>query len=690
MLSNIFILKSLLLSVICFHLFIFEVKAFTDVDFKLSYYKDSSGSKQINEIVSESNNFKSLFTKSVNFGKDTSVYWIKVDLYHPKLYQDDYIIEIDYPGIDYIDYYSKVDNKWECVKTGSLRPFNNRLIDFETFAFPLKNQYSPKTLYFRIESGNALILDFKLYDQPAFLNYVMAIQLYYGFFIGIISLIILGNFLLYLFVSKRIHLIYVFYVTFNLVLNLLLSGHISKFFFKDFAGWYNVVYLQVLCVTILFSLWFLYEFLKLGNEKKFVKFFFVPSVIYISTLLVLCGFLEYNLINSLLEISTLVLMFMVLISAFQRYQKGNRAAGFYLGGYFCYFIFVLPVVLENYNLFPRSIVSKHGLEIGILLEVALLSVALFDKNRFEKKRISDERKMIYDENLKLQYQLHSKLEKQVKARTEELAAALEELNEKNEEIISQRDNIEIQKEKLVKLNNNKDKFISILAHDVKGPINSLYSFTEILSNNINILSKKELKILGEDLEKQTKNLFNLLENLLQWARSQMGTLDLNKDIIQINEQVKQTIKQTELMAVQKNIQIINYTKSDSVFGDKNLFDTVLRNLISNAIKFSESNKQIYVNSFVRDKEVVISVKDEGLGFTNEIKNKLFKIESKHSTPGTSGEKGTGLGLKLCKEFVEINGGEIWAESQLYGGSTFYFTIPLFEKNSNNPSIQNAN
>ncbi|UZR94245.1 sensor histidine kinase [Chondrinema litorale] len=650
-------------------------------ELKLSYFEDTSEAIDIDSCLSNDINFQPIATNSVNFGKNSFTYWIKAELIFSDSIQKKYFLEIDYPSIDYIDYFYEKNIEWHKVETGSLRPYNNRLLHYETFIFPVENNELRKTLYFKVKTANAIILRFNLFDQEGLIKEVKSYEMYYGSFFGIICIIIIINLIIFFFLKERSFIIYVFYVSFNLLLNVFLSGHISALVLRNVGGWYNVAYLQVLLFTILFGLWFAYEFLKLNNEKKFLQFVYFPLVGFTVLVGFISFYVDFLIINSLLEFNALAFILFMMFAAFIRYSKGHRAARFYIIGYLFYFLFLIPVILENYHLFERSFITIHGAEIGILLESTLLSIALIDRSWFEKKKITDERGMIYEENLKLQHQLHFKLEKQVQERTEELAFTLQELNAKNEEILSQRDNIESQKERLVKLNDNKDKFISILAHDVRGPINSMFAFTQLLANNINLLSREELVTLGRDLEKQTKSLYSLLDNLLQWARSQMGTLETYKEKFILRNQISLNINQLEGMAAPKNISIINNSENVFVFGDKNLFDTVMRNLISNAIKFSNTEKEIFIDASVEQNFVTISVKDEGLGFTEDIKDKLFRIETKHTTTGTKGEKGTGLGLKLCKEFAEVNGGKIWAESELYKGTVFYFTIPLFKENN---------
>lgn len=240
----------------------------------------------------------------------------------------------------------------------------------------------------------------------------------------------------------------------------------------------------------------------------------------------------------------------------------------------------------------------------------------------------------------------------------------------NDKITQQ--NIELQQ-----LNATKDKFFSIISHDLKGPLNSLTSFSGLLINYFDSLSKEEIQTLAKDLDKSLKNLFALLENLLEWSRSQTGAIEFKPEHFDLTEVITQNI---DLLAAQAGTKEIKLIYADAqpitVHAHKNSVNTVIRNLISNAIKFTPKGGTITVTAKPSNEEALISIADNGVGMSQEVINKLFRIDTKHSTKGTADEKGTGLGLVLCKDFVEKNKGSIGVHSEEGKGSTFYFTLPI--------------
>ncbi|MEZ4723434.1 MAG: tetratricopeptide repeat-containing sensor histidine kinase [Candidatus Kapaibacterium sp.] len=226
-------------------------------------------------------------------------------------------------------------------------------------------------------------------------------------------------------------------------------------------------------------------------------------------------------------------------------------------------------------------------------------------------------------------------------------------------------------------NTTKDKFISIIAHDLKNPMHSIGFSADLMINYYNNLDDDKKLVHLKGIYKTSNHAYDLLENLLHWARAQSKAISYEPNNINISEVIKDVVDLSFNSADNKNVSILNnVTKSYDVYVDRNMIETVIRNLLSNSIKFSNENGKIEISLFVIKEYAIIEVNDNGIGIPENIIDKLFKIEEQISTPGTMKESGTGLGLLLCKEFVTINRGDIWVESIFGEGSTFKFTIPM--------------
>ena len=236
--------------------------------------------------------------------------------------------------------------------------------------------------------------------------------------------------------------------------------------------------------------------------------------------------------------------------------------------------------------------------------------------------------------------------------------------------------VQSQNIRLQELNHTKDKFFSIISHDLKGPLNSLTSFSRLLIDHTDSMSREEIQMLARDLDKSVKNLLTLLENLLEWSRSQTGNIDFTGAEFNLSEVIQSNKMLLEAQAGAKNITLKLEACGDvPVRLHKQSINTVVRNLISNAIKFTPEGGTIRVGIKRENSRIHLFVADNGIGMSPKVVEKVFRIDSKHSTTGTANEKGTGLGLILCREFVERNGGKIGVQSRPGKGSVFSFSFP---------------
>ncbi len=229
---------------------------------------------------------------------------------------------------------------------------------------------------------------------------------------------------------------------------------------------------------------------------------------------------------------------------------------------------------------------------------------------------------------------------------------------------------------LRELNATKDKFFSIIAHDLRSPFNAILGFSEMLKSNAGQLDCRSTENYASIINSTAKKAYELLENLLEWAAIQRGEIPFNPKPLLLEQVTLKTIQGLQYNADQKNIELISNIGSNIILSaDENMLGTILRNLISNAIKFTPKNGMINVTADVGDTDVEISVSDNGVGMTGGDIKKLFNIETSFSTNGTDKEKGSGLGLILCEEFVRKHGGKIRVKSEAGKGSIFTFSIP---------------
>jgi len=236
------------------------------------------------------------------------------------------------------------------------------------------------------------------------------------------------------------------------------------------------------------------------------------------------------------------------------------------------------------------------------------------------------------------------------------------LNEKNKIISS--------------INKQKDKFFSIIAHDLRGPFNGFLGLTELLAEDIDDMDKEEIQFAAVNMRSSANNLNSLLENLLEWSRMEQGLIPFAPQENFLLPVISACITTLQDAASKKEINIQTaIDEKTNVFADHNILQAVISNLLSNAIKFTQKGGTITIHGKEDNKNTTICIKDSGIGMNTKILENLFKLDVKTNRTGTDNEPSTGLGLILCKEFVEKHGGKIWAESEEGKGSSFYCSFP---------------
>ena len=264
------------------------------------------------------------------------------------------------------------------------------------------------------------------------------------------------------------------------------------------------------------------------------------------------------------------------------------------------------------------------------------------------------------------------------------------VNDITERILADRE-IKSKNEELVKANNEKDKFYSIIAHDLRSPFNAFLGFTSLLAEDYDSMSKDEVKEFFKAMNTSAINLFSLLENLLEWSRMQRGLKELKAVSFSLSQSISNNLQFLTGTATKKGVEISYRIPGNlSVFADENMFGSIIRNLVSNSLKFTPKGGKVIVSAKSTTSDMVeISVKDTGIGMSSQIKEHLFELGTQSGRRGTEGEPSTGLGLLLVSDFINIHGGRIWVDSVEGDGTTFYFTIPQ-KKDANKQSVTGSN
>ena len=259
----------------------------------------------------------------------------------------------------------------------------------------------------------------------------------------------------------------------------------------------------------------------------------------------------------------------------------------------------------------------------------------------------------------------------VKSRTNRL------LTYQNQQISQANEALRESEKNLMELNATKDKFFSIISHDLKNPFSSLLSISELMVESFDDADKDDHRAGFKKINQSVKHLLDLLENLLTWSRSQRGRIKYDPVRFNLTNLIQENINIHKLLAEKKGIMLLSPDRDEIyAYGDRDMINSVVRNLMTNAVKFTGPDKKIEVKLQASDSEIEVSIVDQGIGIPPENLGKLFRIDEKFKSTGTAGEKGTGLGLIICQEFVEKHGGSISVQSEPGQGTTFSFTLPM--------------
>lgn len=590
---------------------------------------------------------------AISFGITAENMWFKISVKNTiPDQQKEWIFEMAYPHFDSLEFYSQ-DEKgtWKKQLTGDQTPFHTRQIFNKHFAFPVQLQdTTTHTFYFHI--GGQGSRQFPLYIQSPKTFYAAQEEIsliYGGMFFGTIIIMMLYN--LFIFFSLK-DKVYIYYVLTNfsvLIYYFGYTGYGFQYIWPELY-WINEKVIPFGAIwtgltTVMFAKVFLETKKYMPSVHSVFRFFIAAYILELITL----PFVSYEISLKGASLMASLSAMLVLVSSYLIWIKGNKSARFIA---FAFSFYLIGIVLLNLNItgiIHRNFFVAHAMEMGTIIEISLLSLALSDK--------------------------YSRLKKQTEAAQAELINVQRVANEELEKKIERRtQKINQQKAELEESNKVKDKLLSIISHDLKGPLNSFQTLLAMMLKDE--LTKDNINMYTSHLNNKLGLMINLVDNILNWVRTQMGGMKFDILELKVKEIVKENIHLFSSQAELKSIKIIDEVPDDiKVLGDKNVVRMVIRNLLANALKFTKNEGQVFISTRIQGDCVLIEVRDTGIGIPPE-KMKLLFTDAHFTSPDTNHNAGTGIGLLLCKEFLSKTSGEIWVESEEDKGSSFKFTLPI--------------
>ncbi|TAH31404.1 MAG: hypothetical protein EAZ06_00420 [Cytophagales bacterium] len=632
---------------------------------QIMFLEDTTGKLTIQQIQQPNYQAKFQRNKKNIFQKPASrnSYWFKIVIANhtkEKIWLD---IESITPW--YLELYAmdSAGKYQKTVETGSLRPYSTRAYPTNTFWLPLNPAGTPEamTYYFCIKSERILKLPMYVGSINALQQHKINEHIIIFIFTGLILMMFLYNLFLYVTVGDWVYLIYLG----NIFTNFLSIAYLNNYpvfgiiTFIPSHIWHTHQYVWF-AFTTLFSALFVTFLLELYKSDRL--FFYVLAVFvflncFLLPILNIFFFSVVDLNRIELIASTLFYLVCLTIGIRSYFKKVNNSF-YYLWGWGFAILGLIINILLLQEILPYNILTSHALILGSVIELSLFSIALGNRINILKKSNT----LISIEKTYL-----DKLNK-------DLLTQQTEIESKNIDLAVMNEELRANTESLAELNQTKDKLFSIIGHDLRAPIGSLKGLLYLLLAES--ISKEEFLKFSTRLKQNIEVVHNTLENLLYWANSQMEGEIYTPTHLHLKAIVQEKIRLYCELLASKQIQISDeINEMLYIWSDENQVKLIIHNLISNAIKFTPTNGYIRITAEKTAGFCAISVIDTGIGMSEEKVQRLFQHKTNISTRGTEGEKGTGLGLMLCQEMVEKNGGYIKATSEIGKGTTITFSLP---------------
>jgi signal transduction histidine kinase len=613
----------------------------------IRHFRDMKASLEFEEILKLELPIQS--QRTLNYGFDHAAHWLSFDIENTSS-NDDWLLEIAFAPLDKIDFYIRNDSGWVHKTAGDLLPMSVRdvLYPHPVFVFHVPKGES-RTIFLRVRSTSSIQVPVFIWKQNSFITKSVSVQILNGLFYGAMMVMILYQLFLFISTHDRITLYYVLTLLAMMHVVAFFQGYSFLYLYPERPELNHIMAILTGPIFLLFSTWLTRAFLDLKKNSPLIDKMLMTNmeidILFAVVMIIWFGKFSY----SFHHYAILAHCMLALAAAGHCFYKKFRPAFYYLLSWITLLVAAIIFSMSNLGLFPEYLnTNSAGLMVGCVLQMLLISFALGNRWNIMVRENQQGKEL----EVRRGHEEKVRLEKEVELRVEE---------------ISQKS------QKLEEVNRIKDKLFSVVSHDIKGPLTSLHLALSLTKSHT--ISQQEFQHLTQMLEVKFNQTTEFIENLLQWANLQLRGETFDPVEIDITALIKTTLTLLEFERKNKMIVVENsITEKQEVYGDLNMVKSVLRNLLTNAIKFTPPGGKVKINTEASGRFVTISVSDTGVGIAERNQPLIFSLDIV-TTPGTGQERGTGLGLVLCKEFVERNGGRIWFETQEGKGTTFYFTIP---------------
>lgn len=615
---------------------------------RIEHFRTTDTSLDVLDVSRQ--NFERLDTDNPSFGYDRATHWFRFDIEN-RSSATDWFLEVAFPLLDHVEFYSPDESgNWTLQYSGDLYKLSTRPVRHRNFVFPFfLRPDTRETVYVKVVTTSAIQVPFIVWSPKGLRDDVYEEQFIHGMFYGIMIIMISYHLFLFLSIRDRTIMYYVFTLITGTNVIAYYHGFGFYYFNPEWPELNKIVGSFASPLFIIASAALARSFL----ATRQISFWLDRLLIAISAVAVIFALLTIGLEDyvSYLPIRLLALVnfLTILVSTIYALPR-YRPARYFLLAWGTILILGVFLLFRNIGLIGDSWLLNNGLYVGGVVQALLISFAFGDRINILRK----ENLLAKEKELKREHEEKERLEREVHLRTEEIRQKNEQLEESN---------------------NIKNKLFSIVSHDLRGPLISLKGILDMV--DMDSMTPEDMKKFTEQVAGRLHITSEFLDNLLQWSRMQIqGDKFLPKlETFALHQLLVSSTQILKADSERKNISVVIDQSDFQVYADHSMIQTVVRNLVSNAIKFTHPGGKVIVSAARKNGKVAVSVNDTGIGIPEADMERLFTLHGV-SVKGTQLEKGTGIGLAVCKEFVERNGGSISVKSTINVGTTFEFTIPL--------------
>ncbi|MEJ0029405.1 MAG: sensor histidine kinase [Bacteroidota bacterium] len=597
-----------------------------------------------------SKEFELLDSEGASLGYDRGTHWYRFDVEN-RSSRTDWFLEIGAPLLDHVEFYSiNAEGQWDLQYSGDFYKISTRAVHHKNIVFPFyMKRDTRESFYVKVVTTSAVQLPLTVFSPQGLRDNIYWKQFANGLFYGIMMIMIAYNLFLFISIRDKTILYYVFSLLTGGIVIAYFNGYGFFYLNPEFPELNRIIGSLASPLFIISSVALTRSFLEL---KRF-NFWLDRTLMAVGIVAALFSFLKLGLgdylTNVPIRLLSLVNFSVILVSGIYCFLKDFRPARYFLLAWGSILVLGILLLLRNVGFIEQSWLVDNSLYIGGVLQVLLISFAFGDRfSALQKENLEAKEQALLRE-----HQENERLEREVSLRTEEIRLKNAQLEESN---------------------NIKNKLFSIVSHDLRGPLISLQGILDMVS--MDSLSPEDIKKFTDKVGVRLHYTADFLDNLLQWSRMQMQgeTFVMMPEKFPLQHLLISSTQVLRGEADRKNIRLSVDAPAIDVYADMTMLQTVVRNLVSNALKFTYPAGKIELTAEQQNGFVAVRISDTGIGISEENIQKLFTLHGV-TKPGTQLEKGTGIGLAVCKEFVERNGGTINVKSVLGSGTTFEFTIP---------------